>query len=272
MKKRALALVVAVSSVVLGAGVLAPSPASARPASCPEVTDSIERLYQAYFLRASDDTGLDFWIAQYTTGLRNLANISDWFAQSPEFINRYGALDNTQFVRQIYLNVLGRDPDPAGLWYWVGRLNDRSLTRGTVLVNFSESAEFVSRTETWPPLSGYLNYYPPGTTFYCGYGPEVLELVKLRTGPMQADVLGMDQSDAAWGGIVQARGSAMQPNGVIFGDVMNPHSYAYHFNMPFDTQRGQQSVWLDVSGFQDAYWTIAVHPAGMPNDRAGWNT
>ena len=59
---------------------------------------------------------------------------------SPEFQARYGALNNTQFVAQLYANVLDRAPDSGGLAYHVGHLN-AGMTRADVLVGFSESPE-----------------------------------------------------------------------------------------------------------------------------------
>ena len=61
----------------------------------------------------------------------------------PEFQATYSTLDNTQFVTQLYQNVLARAPDPAGLAGWVGALDAGLLTRGGVLLGFSDSAEFI---------------------------------------------------------------------------------------------------------------------------------
>ncbi len=101
----------------------------------------VARLYFADFLRIPDYAGLTYWAGQLRTGT-SLAAISEAFAASPEFVSRYGGLDNTQFVTQVYQNVLGRAPDPAGLAYWAGQLNGGTLTRGQLMVGFSESAEY----------------------------------------------------------------------------------------------------------------------------------
>ena len=68
--------------------------------------------------------------------------ISQAFAGSPEFIGTYGSLNNSQFVTLVYQNVLGRAPDAAGLAYWVGQLDGAFMTRGQVMVGFSESPEY----------------------------------------------------------------------------------------------------------------------------------
>lgn len=108
-----------------------------------ETDGPIGRLYLAYFLRRADEDGLDHWI---NTGLPTKA-ISEEFALSTEFRNRYGSLDNAAFVNLIYRNVLGRDPDAGGLAHWTAVLNG-GAGRGAVMQEFSDSAEFIERAKT----------------------------------------------------------------------------------------------------------------------------
>ncbi len=105
-----------------------------------ESNGPIGRLYLAYFLRRADEEGLEYWL---NTELPTRA-ISEQFAQSTEFRNRYGTLDNRSFVMMAYRNVLGREPDPAGLAHWVDVLH-RGTSRGAVMQGFSDSPEFVRR-------------------------------------------------------------------------------------------------------------------------------
>ena len=105
---------------------------------------SVRRLYQAFFLRDSDQAGLDYWVGQRNQGV-SLEAIADHFASSDEFRARYGSLRNKDFVDMVYRNVLGRSPDQAGYDYWVGQLRG-GMTRGEMMVGFSQSAEFISRT------------------------------------------------------------------------------------------------------------------------------
>ena len=100
----------------------------------------VARLYFAYFLRIPDSGGLNHWIGRHRAG-ESLLSISDQFATSAEFKATYGALDNAQFVRRVYTNVLARDPDAAGLAHWIGQLG-AGMTRGQLMVQFSEAAEY----------------------------------------------------------------------------------------------------------------------------------
>ncbi len=115
-------------------------------------SDTVEarvvRLYRAFFLRDPDAAGLAYWSGLARSGV-SLDTIAGAFAQSSEFTNRYGALDNAAFVNLVYSNVLGRSPDAGGAAYWTGLLN-AGVSRGTAMVGFSESAEFVRSTGTIP--------------------------------------------------------------------------------------------------------------------------
>lgn len=115
-------------------------------------TDSAEakitRLYRAFFLRDPDAEGLAYWAGQLRLGAP-LETIAGEFARSGEFVARYGALDNASFVNLLYSNVLGRSPDAGGAAHWRSVL-DGGTPRGTVMVGFSESSEFIRSTGTVP--------------------------------------------------------------------------------------------------------------------------
>lgn len=98
------------------------------------------RIYQAAFNRAPDVGGLGFWINAMDNGMR-LEEVSANFIASVEFQATYGGLSNSQFVTQIYQNVLHRAPDPGGLAFWQNQLDSGTWSRATVLTGFSESNE-----------------------------------------------------------------------------------------------------------------------------------
>lgn len=98
------------------------------------------RLYQAALDRAPDLAGLGYWIAQMEGGA-TLREVAGAFIQDQEFIRLNGdGGDPGAFATRLYLNVLHRAPDAAGLAYWVAAL-EGGLGRADVLVQFSESAE-----------------------------------------------------------------------------------------------------------------------------------
>ena len=116
-----------------------------------DLSDQIGRLYRAYFLRDTDLAGLIYWKDSMSKGT-SLEAVSNEFAASTEFKARYGSLSNAQFVSLVYSNVLGRPGDTAGEGYWTGLL-DGGLSRGKMMIGFSESPEFINLTGTSLPLS-----------------------------------------------------------------------------------------------------------------------
>jgi len=99
------------------------------------------RLYKAYYKRWPDAGGYDYWVRKMKNGA-TLTDVSNYFAKSSEFQRNYGSLSNEQFVSLVYTNVLGRVGDQAGYNYWVKKLNDNKITRGGLMIQFSESSEF----------------------------------------------------------------------------------------------------------------------------------
>lgn len=106
------------------------------------------RLYFAYFLREPDEGGRSFWTNELANGT-SLNTISAEFAASPEFVATYGSLSNERFVDLVYHNVLGRDPDPSGRASWLADLSN-GLSRGDMMIGFSDSQEFILQTGTTP--------------------------------------------------------------------------------------------------------------------------
>ncbi len=101
--------------------------------------EDVARLYEAAFGRAPDAPGLDSNTALVTTGTLSLASLAASFAASPESNALYGQTDANGFARQLYLNVLHRSPDAAGLQLWVNDIN--ATSRGDALLAFSDSQE-----------------------------------------------------------------------------------------------------------------------------------
>lgn len=104
------------------------------------------RLYSAYFLRNPDPSGLEYWATRRRNGT-TMAAISQNFANSSEFRNRYGSLTNAGFVDQLYRNVFDREPDPSGRAFYLKKLTDKTWNRGQVVLQFSESSEYKRQTD-----------------------------------------------------------------------------------------------------------------------------
>jgi secreted trypsin-like serine protease len=106
----------------------------------------VSRLYQAYFGRTGDTSGLRYWIGRLQRG-GSLGSVSSAFASSSEFTRTYGSLTPSDFVELVYENTLGRHADASGLAYWTGQITTGHLTRSALMTRFSQSSEFHRRTD-----------------------------------------------------------------------------------------------------------------------------
>ncbi len=228
---------------------------------CLELTDSVVRLYSAYFLRWPDQSGFEFWLDQYSNGVRNLDLISQFFSQSDEFRTRYGHLSNEQFVTLVYSNVMSRTPDHDGLAFWVSRLN-AGMTRGTLMLNFSESPEYVVRTGTITPAAGYFSWYPVGTRWQCGFGSGEVNLfnsdsfidIGIWNGLDQPSTMQIDMHEIASGWV--------QPG---FSFVLDAGFINLYINQDLAGHDMLRFTIPDVAG-----WFVIESPTATPRDRSGW--
>lgn len=109
---------------------------------------AVYRLYCAYFLRFPEAAGYAFWFDEFSSGRLNVNNISNFFASSSEFDERYGSLTDAEFVELIYRNVMQREAEPGGQVFWNAQLGADNYTRGEVMLFFSQSDEFRAATGT----------------------------------------------------------------------------------------------------------------------------
>jgi len=79
----------------------------------------LQELYVAYFGRAADPTGLDYWTEK---GITTTKFAADMYAQA-EFKDAYGSLSTESQVNQIYKNLFDREADVTGLTYWTQQIN-----------------------------------------------------------------------------------------------------------------------------------------------------
>lgn len=130
--------------------------------SDPEVSDSIVRLFCALFDREPTSLELEYWASRYWNGLP-LVTIAEAFTHAREFINRFGELSDEALVSVLYAQVLGREPGVGGTEMLTAKLASGELHRGQVVVQFTESGEYVAATGTTPPEKPILPYPEVGS-------------------------------------------------------------------------------------------------------------
>jgi len=89
----------------------------------------VQRLYIAYYGRPADPAGIDYWVARLAevSGAWS-ADLVDAFANSPEYRDRYGSLDEQTLINNLFLGLFNRSVDAAGLAYYVDLLNGSNLS------------------------------------------------------------------------------------------------------------------------------------------------
>ncbi|WP_292290163.1 DUF4214 domain-containing protein [Marivita sp.] len=108
--------------------------------SAPDFESFIE-LYIAYFNRAPDAVGLNFWGTAFANGV-SLAESARLFVTQDETIATYPSnLSNSELVATIYQNVLGRIPDQEGFDFWVDALESGSIGRDIAILGILGGAK-----------------------------------------------------------------------------------------------------------------------------------
>lgn len=176
---------------------------------CPGVVAPVADLYRAFFLREPDAAGLDYWTRYVSSREGNLDRAADAFARSPEFLDRYGQLDNEGFIIQLYRNSFGRVPDAEGLAFWTADLDAGNRTRGQVVLFWSYSEEFLGREFSIEDFSPLRNSQFEQEV-WCGNETRVFQADRLDLSSAQAFEVGMISGSGVFGEI-----SAHSENGTI---------------------------------------------------------
>ncbi|MCQ2481959.1 MAG: DUF4214 domain-containing protein [Clostridia bacterium] len=128
-----------------------------------DMTDEeyVDTLYNTFFGRIADYDGKVHWINLLEEGATRRFVLAG-FANSDEFQNlcdSYGVTRGTlelnetsdlspdvnAFVRLAYMGILEREPDEAGLEYWVGRIVNDGLTASEMIEGFFGSDEIMNK-------------------------------------------------------------------------------------------------------------------------------
>ncbi len=101
----------------------------------------VSSIYDVALDRLPERDGYEYWMGNLTRGLLAPKDLAKLFGQSAEFLGRFEAKSQEQFVRELYLEALGREPDIDGFNYWVGHLTRGTLARSDMVESFGFSNE-----------------------------------------------------------------------------------------------------------------------------------
>jgi hypothetical protein len=186
---------------------------------------------------------------------------------------------NARFVRFIYLNILFRCPDEAGLAYWTGRL-DGGLPRGSFALTVDMSDENLVKNNVVPLYGGILNRAPSDAELQAGVADIRLRqadarlIARLFSSDEFYDAFdpGAGDKDEAWiaAGYQNILDRSPDASGLAyFKSVLGSPSTA--------ETRLKAALIMELSPENDAGWTFGAYFAGLnrPPDPAGfeyWTT
>ncbi|MCS3469939.1 S-layer protein [Pseudomonas sp. JUb42] len=102
--------------------------------------DQVQKLYIAYFGRPADPVGLAYWAASVDAANGNFSAAIAGFSSSNESNALYAGTSTSQKVSAIYLAIFNRNPEPAGLSYWVGLIDSGTVSSAQAAYTILNSA------------------------------------------------------------------------------------------------------------------------------------
>jgi predicted RNA-binding protein associated with RNAse of E/G family len=102
--------------------------------------NQVDAYYREFLHRGSDSTS-SYWVNSLLSGVSE-ETISEAFLDSPEY--QASHQDSALFIRDLYLDVLGRQGESAGLAGWMSALGS-GTTREAIVSTFVESAEAIDQ-------------------------------------------------------------------------------------------------------------------------------
>jgi len=87
-------------------------------------------VFIAYYGRIADLGGFSYWAAELGKNSSNVDAMMHNFGNDKEYWNRFGSMNNTQLVNNLFQQMFGREADPTGLNFYTHWLTtgEKSLT------------------------------------------------------------------------------------------------------------------------------------------------
>lgn len=118
--------------------------------------NEVSAVYRVALNRLPEREGFEFWMGNLAAGRIGLADLALLFGRSDEFLGRFSGMTQQQFVRELYLTALGREPDLEGFNFWVGHLTAGTMQRHDMVHAFAFSTEMGDNLGRLPPMEPFL--------------------------------------------------------------------------------------------------------------------
>ncbi len=101
----------------------------------------IQELYVAYYGRPGDPAGIDYWAEELEAAGGDLSAMIQAFGNSQEYLEGIGADPTANQVTILYQQMFSRDPEQAGLDYWVAEIDSGRRTLSEAALAIAEGAQ-----------------------------------------------------------------------------------------------------------------------------------
>jgi hypothetical protein len=133
----------------------------------------IAQLYIGLYGRAPDPAGLEYWTGKLLSGQLTYEQINANFAsEQSEWTDLKDGLTNEQLVTELYQQLFEREPDLAGLEYWVNKLDSGAISIDEVAMALINGADAADRAVLDYKIEAALYY---AENFETSYGREWMD-------------------------------------------------------------------------------------------------
>ncbi|MGM0984708.1 MAG: DUF4214 domain-containing protein [Pseudomonadota bacterium] len=101
----------------------------------------VQTLYIAYYGRAAEPEGLQFWAERLDEAGGDVSAILDDFGTSEEYTENFADLDSEALVNNLYLQLFGRDAEAEGLSGYVASLESGDVTLADIAAEIAGGAQ-----------------------------------------------------------------------------------------------------------------------------------
>ena len=151
-------------------------------------------LYIAYYGRPAEPEGRAYWAGQADKA-GGFSAVVNAFGNSAEFVRRYGGLSDEAMVTKIYQQTLHRDPDPAGLAWYLAEIRAGRQTFATIALAVLNGAFKAPDSTVIENKGDVADYYTAKVMAGCAYGGEQAGVDALT--PVTADLVTVVAAKAA---------------------------------------------------------------------------
>ncbi len=106
-----------------------------------EFEREIQKIYIAYYGRAADPEGQQFWAEQLQSAGGDLTAIVDAFGNSAEFQAVYAGQEPEQLINNLFQQLFGRDADDEGLGFYQDLLENGGKSLASISLDILKGAQ-----------------------------------------------------------------------------------------------------------------------------------